>query len=59
MSERLLVMKNVSDMLNVSAPTVYRLMHRQEDPLPYMKIGTALRFPESAVLAWIERQVKR
>lgn len=52
----LLNIKEVADLLGVSRPTVYSLMHREIDPLPYIKLGYLTKFNVAALTAWIERQ---
>lgn len=49
--EQLLTIKGVTEMLQVSRPTVYALIEREG--LPYLKIGKSLRFSPQSVRAWL------
>jgi excisionase family DNA binding protein len=51
MTDKLLTLAEVMAVLSVSRPTVYRLIERGE--LKAVKIGTALRFRDSDVQAFI------
>ncbi len=56
--ESLLTIQQVTEMLQVSRPTVYVLMEREG--LPYLKIGKSLRFSPLSVHAWLaEREQVR
>lgn len=46
----------VARLLNVTRMTVYNLIHREEDPLPYIKIGRATRVKVTDLTAWLDRQ---
>ncbi|OOC10586.1 helix-turn-helix transcriptional regulator [Thioalkalivibrio halophilus] len=55
--ERLLRLRDVLDRTSMSRSAWYALIQRGEAPAP-VKVGAAARWPESAVDAWIRRQVE-
>ena len=56
-NERMLIdLAEVARLLSVSRPTVYTLMHREFDPLPYIKMGRLTRVNVTALNEWLERQ---
>lgn len=54
--EKLLTIKDVAALLQMSTVKVYRLIHYSG--LPSVKIDGSRRFKPSEVYAWIERQHK-
>ena len=52
--EKLLTIRQVSDILQVSPSLVYKWVHYNF--VPYIKIGTLLRFKESDLISWIKRR---
>lgn len=54
--ERLLTARELADLLGFSASTVVDWSERGE--IPSFKIGGRLRFRESEVIEWLERQRK-
>jgi excisionase family DNA binding protein len=50
----LLHAKEVAKLLGLSRSKVYEMLAARE--LPMVKIGTAVRVPRAALLAWIERR---
>jgi excisionase family DNA binding protein len=58
-NERLLTVKQVCNILNVSIATIYRWEAEGRLPFPKLKIGpSAVRFRESDVFQHIENQVE-
>lgn len=53
MTDRLLTVSEVADVLSVSRATVYGLVSREA--IPYLRINGAIRFPVEAIRTWIER----
>ena len=52
---RLLTRSEVAERLRISEATVDRWRTRR-DPLPHVRIGRAVRFPEDAIERWLERR---
>ena len=52
--DRLLTIKQLSEIIQVKVPTIYRWVH--EDYIPYLKINHLVRFKESEVAEWIEKK---
>jgi len=48
----LLTLKEVSKMLRLSPPTLYKLL--KEGKIPAVKIGTQWRFHRKEILEWLE-----
>jgi excisionase family DNA binding protein len=53
-AERLLKLREVSDFLQISPSTVYRLV--EERKIPFIRVGGAIRFKPRNILEWVERQ---
>ncbi len=51
--EPLLKAKDLAEILNLSENTIYQLTYR--DAIPYVKFGKTVRFRESEILQWIEK----
>lgn len=51
--DKMLTVKQVAGMLNISVSSIYRLLDRKE--LPSYKIGGALRIKQSDVDTYLER----
>ena len=54
--ERLLTKKQLADLLEISTSYIDKLMALGE--IPYLKIGKAVRFRQTEVLAWLQRRRK-
>jgi excisionase family DNA binding protein len=54
MDERLLTIEQVAEYLQVSAKTVYRLIHRKE--IPCYKVANQWRFKWSVIQDWMEKE---
>ena len=52
--EKLLKPEELTELLGIELSTLYSWTHRKR--IPYVKAGKLVRFRESDVLAWIERQ---
>jgi excisionase family DNA binding protein len=52
--ERLLTVKDVSDKLRIGQSTIYRWVHY--DYIPHLKLGTSVRFDESAIERWLKNR---
>lgn len=50
--EKLLTKKEIAEFLNVSIKMIDRKVHLNE--IPFMKIGSLVRFSKSKILAWAE-----
>ncbi len=50
--EPLLTVEELSQKLHVGKSTIYRWVHF--DYIPYVKLGTSVRFSESAVEKWVK-----
>jgi len=55
--ERLLTIKEICDLLQVSRSTVYEWTHIGF--IPHYKLPNAIRFKESDINSWIQRKFKR
>ena len=53
---KLLTVRQVADELSVSPKTVYR--SSKHGDLPALKIGGAVRFRQSDIELWVDRQIK-
>lgn len=53
MSEKMLTKQEICEWLNISMPTIDRLM---KQGLPHLKIGKAVRFERDDVKRWLEEQ---
>ena len=51
--EPLLKAKDLAEILNLSENTIYQLTYREA--IPYVKFGKTVRFRESEILQWIEK----
>lgn len=54
--KQFLDVNEVSEMLRISRTMIYELMHRVNDPLPYIKFGRRTVIKLSALNEWLERQ---
>lgn len=52
--EKLLTIQDVCELLQVSKSLVYKWVHM--DFIPYIKIGTCVRFKQSNVERWLRRK---
>lgn len=48
--------REVAEILGLSKPTVYELLHRATDPLPFLKIGNRTKISAAKLAEWVERQ---
>ncbi len=48
--------RDCAEWLKLSVATVERLMARDEDPLPYAKVGASVRFSPASVRDWFGSQ---
>lgn len=55
LSDRLMTLSEVAEMLGVPVATLYRWRHRGEGPRGY-RIGRHVRYRRAAVDAWVETQ---
>ena len=55
--ERLLTIKDVSELLQVSQALVYKWVHFNF--IPYIKMGSLLRFKESELDRWVKARHKK
>lgn len=57
MTEKMLIdLSEVARLLGVSRPTVYSLLHRENDPLPYFKLGRLTKVKLADLNQWLDRQ---
>ncbi|NQU42000.1 helix-turn-helix domain-containing protein [bacterium] len=54
MDERLLTIDELAEYLQVSAKTIYRMIHRKQ--IPCYKVANQWRFKWSVIQAWMENQ---
>lgn len=54
-----LTRKETAQMCNVSLPTLDSFMHRNDNPLPYIKAGRKYVIPRSLFLEWLEAEAQR
>lgn len=52
---RVLSVKDVQGMLEVSLPTIYKLVGQAEPPFPVVRIGTRYKIPSEPFLRWLNR----
>ncbi len=55
--EKLLTTKQVSDLFQVTPSLVYKWVHY--DFVPYVKLGSLVRFKESDLIKWMKRREKK
>jgi len=55
--EKLLTLQQVCDLLQVKPSLVYKWVHY--DFVPYIKLGTKLRFKESTIANWLKRRERK
>ncbi|MBU1006662.1 MAG: helix-turn-helix domain-containing protein [Candidatus Omnitrophica bacterium] len=55
--QNLLTPKQLSDLLQIKLPTVYKWAHYGY--VPFVKIGKLLRFKESKVEEWLKKRERR
>jgi len=54
-----LTIQQISELLQVSRPTVYNLMNREDNPIPHTRIGKySIRFIEDDVKNWLDNTCK-
>ncbi|MCL4322566.1 MAG: helix-turn-helix domain-containing protein [Deltaproteobacteria bacterium] len=53
MIEKLLKIKDVAELINLNENTIYQLIYRRK--IPFVKLGRSVRFKESQILAWINK----
>lgn len=49
----------ICKVLELSKPTVLALTHRDDDPLPVVRVGRSFRYPVKLVEMWLERQAQK
>lgn len=52
-SKMLLTINEVSQILKISVPTIYRWVHKKE--IPYIKLGGKVRFSDSELQQFIKK----
>lgn len=52
MTDRILTASEAADVLNISLPTLYKLI--EEDDLPAFRVGTHWRIPERQLRNWVD-----
>lgn len=57
MQERLRTAQEIAEYLSIPLSGVYDLSHRKK--IPVVKIGTRLRFRQSEIEQWLEKQTTR
>jgi len=55
--EKLLTIKELSELLQVKKGTIYQWVHMGF--VPYIKLGTGVRFKESQIEAWIRKRERK
>lgn len=55
--EKLLTVKDISELLKVSQALVYKWVHYGF--IPYVKIGSCVRFRQKKVEKWIQKREKK
>jgi excisionase family DNA binding protein len=55
MAEEMLTKEELAGFLKIGPRTIDRL---RKEGLPYIKVGSAVRFEKSKVLDWLEKNVK-
>ena len=55
--EKYLTIQQLCDTLQVSKSLVYKWVHYEY--IPHLKLGTAVRFKESAVIQWLKAREKQ
>ncbi len=55
--ERLLTIKDVCQLLQISQALAYKWIHY--DFIPHVKMGTLVRFKESTIIQWVKKKEKR
>lgn len=50
--DKLFTVREVSDAFGVSQKTIRRLIYSVDSPLPYLRIGTSIRFHKKDILAY-------
>lgn len=53
MADKMMTKQEVCEWLNISVPTIDRLM---KQGMPHLKIGKAVRFEQAEVKRWLEEQ---
>lgn len=51
--EKLLTIKETAKLLHLAEITLYKMVYRRE--IPYIKLGRNIRFVESKITAWINK----
>lgn len=52
--EKLLTVKEVTQIFAVNERTVRRWLVQENNPLPHIKVGGRIRIKESEMIAWVE-----
>jgi excisionase family DNA binding protein len=52
--ERLITIQELSQIIAIKVPTIYRWVH--EEYIPHLKINHLVRFKESEIAEWIEKK---
>lgn len=52
--DKLLTVKQLSELLQVGLPTVYKWVHYGY--VPYIKLGTSVRFKADKIEAWLKKR---
>lgn len=53
MEEKLIKVKDVSSLLDLSRSSVYHLIKLRSNPIPYFRLNGAIRFNKDEVIEWI------
>jgi len=55
--DKLLTAKQLSELLQVGLPTVYKWVHYSY--IPYIKLGTSIRFKTPEVEKWLKKEERK
>lgn len=58
MSDTVMTVDEMADVLRISRPKAYELIHSQDGP-PVLRVGRCIRVPTDGLKAWLERQSAR
>jgi len=58
MEERLLTTKEVAEWLGVTGESIRKYRQLKDNPIPFIKLGGAVRFRREAVEAWLAEREK-
>ena len=54
---RLLKRQDVADLFRFSVETISKYTNRKIDPLPHIRMGNKILYPESKINEWIENHI--